>query len=134
MPTVDLGFPNHPDFLTQRGPTLMVHIGFNPDIPIGIPFWPAETQELLPALVDTGSATTCIDVNIALMLNLPVINQRTVSGVHGEGVVNIHPARIYVPALTVSFSGAFVGAYLSAGGQPHSAILGRDFLRHGIVR
>ena len=108
----------------------MVRIGFNPDFPIGIPAQPDGIRDLWPALVDTGAGTTCIDARLALALNLPVINQRTVSGVHGEGIVNVHSARIYVPALNVAFSGAFAGAHLIAGGQPHYALIGRDFLRH----
>ena len=130
MPTVDCGFPYQPDFLEHRGPTLMVRIGFSPDFPTGTPSQLDEAQDLWPALVDTGAGTTCIDARLAIALNLPVINQRIVSGVHGEGMVNIHPAQIYVPALSVSFSGAFAGAHLIGGGQPHYALIGRDFLRH----
>ena len=65
-----------------------------------------------------------------MTLRLPVVSQRTVSGVHGEGLVNMHLAQIFVPEPDVVFSGVFVGAYLNAGGQPHSAIIGRDFLRY----
>ena len=65
-----------------------------------------------------------------MTLRLPVVSQRTVSGVHGECLVNTRLAQIFVPELDVVFSGVFVGAYLNAGGQPHSAIIGRDFLRH----
>ena len=130
MSAVDCGFPDQPGFLEHRGPILMVRIDFNPDFPTGMPVHPSESRELLPALVDTGAATTCIDAKLAMTLNLPVINQRTVAGVHGEGIVNIHSAQIYVPALTVAFSGAFVGAHLIAGGQPYYALIGRDFLRH----
>ena len=130
MPTINCGFPNQPDLLEHRGPILMVRVGFSPDFPIGIPTQPDGIRDLRPALVDTGAGTTCIDARLAMDLNLPVINQRTVSGVHGEGVVNMHSARIYVPEFAVAFSGAFVGAYLEDGGQPYSAIIGRDFLRH----
>ncbi len=108
----------------------MVNIGFDLNFPAFDSTHQRGTQGLLPALVDTGAATTCIDASLAATLNLPVINQRIVSGVHGEGVVNVHSGSIHVPALDAVFSGAFVGAYLAAGGQPQSAILGRDFLRH----
>ncbi len=49
---------------------------------------------------------------------------------HGRGLVNLHLARIYIPGLSAVFTGAFAGAGLEAGGQPYTAILGRDFLRH----
>ena len=130
MPTADCGFADQPDFLARRGPTLSVSIGLDSEIAIGTPFHREAAPELWPALVDTGSATSCVDSQLAIMLRLPVVSQRTVSGVHGEGVVNEHLAQIFVPDLGVVFSGLFVGAHLNAGGQPHSAIIGRDFLRH----
>lgn len=130
MPTADCGFAGQPDSLETRGPTLSVSIGLDDDIGIGAPFNREAAQELWPALVDTGSATSCVDSRLAVMLRLPVVGQQTVSGVHGAGVVNMHLARIFVPELGVVFSGIFAGAHLEAGGQPHSAIIGRDFLRH----
>ena len=39
-------------------------------------------------------------------------------------------AQMLVPDLGVSFSGRFPAADLSAGGQHHRALLGRDFLRY----
>ncbi len=130
MSTVECGTPGQPDLLEYRGPFLSVQISRNSDFAMGVLIRPDLSQELLPALVDTGADTTCIDSDLASSLGLPVVNQETVSGVLGSGVANFHLARIYVPELDVAFSGAFVGAHLSAGGRPYLAIIGRDFLRH----
>ena len=130
MPTIECGLAGQPDLLVLRGPTLPVLIGLDTNFAAVTPTRVDAVQRLSPALVDTGSDTTCIDSDLAYALNLPVANQEIVSGIHGRGIVNFHLARIYVPRLEVEFSGAFVGAHLEAGGQPYSAIIGRDFLRH----
>lgn len=130
MPTIECGLAGQPDLLVSRGPTLSVLIGLDADFAASVPTRADAARRLSPALVDTGSDTTCIDSDLAHALNLPVANQEIVSGIHGRGIVNFHLARIYVPELDVVFSGAFIGAHLEAGGQPYSAIIGRDFLRH----
>ena len=53
-----------------------------------------------------------------------------ITGVHGPGFVDVYGAQMLVPDLGVSFSGRFPAADLSAGGQHHRALLGRDFLRY----
>ena len=130
MPTVNCGFENSPDELVLFGPTLEVQIGFDlsyqassgepPDLPM-TPF---------PALVDTGAMASCIDSNLANILRLPIVNRQNVAGVHGAGAVNIHLAQIYVPALNFTVYGQFAGVHLTSGGQPHTALIGRDFLRY----
>src|SRR5258706_7979829 len=89
------------DMLVAIGPTLFVQIGFDPTfdplaIPIGSPNLPTN---LLHALVDSGATESCIDSTIATALNLPIIDRRSVSGVHGAGEVNMHLAHIHIPAL-----------------------------------
>ena len=71
---------------------------------------------------------SCIDSAIATALNLPIINESTVSGAHGAGKVNVHLAQIHFPSLNLTQYGRFCGVHLHAGGQPHSALLGRTFL------
>ena len=44
--------------------------------------------------------------------------------------VNYYFGQIHVPALGFTVHGRFAGVNLAAGGQPHLAILGRDFLRY----
>ena len=132
MPSVECGFvhlpePHGPDSLIQFGPTLAVRIGFDPDFSSG-------TQPNLPttefhALVDTGASESCIDSAVAQSLGLPVVDRRKVAGVHGSDEVNVHLAQIYVPRLGFTSYGQFAGVHLHAGGQPHSALIGRTFLR-----
>ena len=57
---------------------------------------------IYPALVDTGATESCIDSELAFMLNLPVVDRQKVAGSHGADTVDVH---------------------LHAGGQPHCALL-----------
>ncbi len=134
MPQARAGFASDADFSGQRklaiiGPTLYVRIGFDieyrpgkgpPDLP----------RALLPALVDTGASHSCIDAALANDLNLPVVDRRTVIGVHGEKEVDVYHAQIYVPELDYVLHEQFAVANLTAGGQPHLALIGREFLQN----
>jgi hypothetical protein len=39
-------------------------------------------------------------------------------------------AQVYFPSLNKTMYGAFAGVNLAAGGQPHSALIGRTFLQY----
>lgn len=118
------------DLLIQWGPTINVDIGFDPNYryspggPIPIP-----ALRALRALIDTGATESCIDSTLAGMLNLPVVDKRVTSGAHGAKEVNMHLAQIHIPSLQFTVYGAFAAVDLHAGGQVHSALLGRTFLR-----
>jgi predicted aspartyl protease len=133
------GFDNVPGgasgsaLLMTYGPTLMVNIGFDPayktgtlNIPHPLPI-PGITG--IRALVDTGASQSCIDSLLAAQLNLPIVDRRTVSGVHGSQEVNMHLAQVHIPSLGMTIYGAFAGVHLAAGGQPHMALIGRTFLQ-----
>ena len=137
MPSTKCGFDDVPgelagaDMLIKWGPTLMVDIGFDANYD-----WKVATSPPVPgtkglhALVDTGATESCIDSLLAAQLNLPIVDKRNVSGVHGSREVGIHLAQVYVPSLGFTINGAFAGVDLRAGGQLHSALIGRTFLRH----
>jgi hypothetical protein len=119
-------------FLVNLGPTLFVDIGFDPKHdpvgnPQGVPI-PGITG--VQALVDTGATECCIDSLLAAQLSLPLVNRRQVSGVHGSHIANVYLAQVHVPSLRITMNGAFSGVDLKAGGQVHSALIGRTFLRH----
>lgn len=123
------GAPGHLH-LVLHGPTLGVQIGFdaaynpqNPNLPPTLP------QHLIEALVDTGATESCIDIGLAMSLNLPVVDRRTVGGVAGAHDVNMHLAHIHIPALRFTIHGLFAGVGLQAGGQRHQALIGRTFLQ-----
>lgn len=80
--------------------------------------------------MDTGAVATCIDSSLAADLQLPIIGRKTISGVLGAGSVYVHLAQIYIPDLDFVAYGQVNGVHLAAGGQPHAAILGRDFLQY----
>ena len=129
MLQVERGFPDDLEHLVRFGPTLRVLIGFDPD------FRPEDGGSLAlsateyAALIDTGAQESCIDSDVAAALDLPMVDERSVSGAHGLAPVNVHLAQIRIPALRYTIYGQFCGVHLHAGGQPHSALLGRTFLR-----
>ena len=129
MPTVSCGFDGSPDRLALHGPTLSVDIGFDPTFAPGVGLRPRLAHTDMPALVDTGAAITCIDSSLARELDLPVVNQRSVSGAHGRAALNMHLAQVHIPSLGIVIYGEFAGAHLTAGGQPHFALIGRNILR-----
>ena len=136
MKTADCGFKDLGNLTGSRhlqytGPTLAVDIGFDPAYHSGIDEKPpVPSARGLGALVDTGAQNCCIDATLAMQLQLPIIDQIQVCGVDGTSKKNVHMAQVYVPALDYTIMGHFVGADLTGGGQPHQAILGRDFLKH----
>ena len=80
--------------------------------------------------MDTGAQASCVDSALAMELGLPVVDRTQVAGIHGASEVNSHLAQIYIPDLEFTIYGQFAGVHLAAGGQTHSALLGRTFLRH----
>lgn len=130
MRQVECGVPGSPSVLATTGPAVLVRIGFDGLYKPG----PGSTIDLPPqqyhTLIDTGAASSCIDSSIASSLNLPVIDQRPVAGVLGPGTANVHLAQMHMIDLGHVAYGSFVGVHLHAGGQPHSALIGRDLLQH----
>lgn len=134
MPETKCGFESVPggasgaDLLVAYGPTLLVDIGFDPAYKqVGVP---VPGLRGIGALVDTGAGESCIDSLLAAQLNLPIVDRRTVAGVHGSQEVNMHLAQVHVPSLNFTVYGAFAGVALAAGGQFHKALIGRTFLQH----
>ena len=135
MLSVDCGFANNGGSsgsanLEYFGPTLPVQIGFDPAYNSGSGLAPQIPQNLLPALVDTGAAVSCIDSNLAMLLNLPIVDRQLCSGIGGSEHLNMHLAQIYVPQLDFTIYGRFAGVHLTAGNQLHQALIGRTFLRN----
>ena len=128
------GFNDHPncpgrDLLILFGPTLHVQIGFDPNYRMDVGGPLALPETLHPALVDTGASESCVDSTLAHTLKLPAVDREDRSGAHGKQKLNIHLAQIYIPALDWKIVGRFAGVHLHAGGQPHFALIGRNFLR-----
>ena len=63
-------------------------------------------------------------------LALPVAGRERMAGADGVAEVNMHLAQIHVPELNWTVYGWFASVHLTAGGQPHRALIGRTFLRH----
>ena len=115
--------------MTYLGPTLSVYVGFDVRYGEGEVLTPDLPVRLMPALVDTGASSSCIDTALAEELGLPIIDEDTVIGVGGAVNVNLYWAQIFVPGLEASFSGPMAGVNLSAVQQPHSILIGREFLQ-----
>ena len=118
------------DLLVLNGPTLFVNIGFDPAYVLGSPIPPLAGVTRLPALVDTGATESCIDNLLAASLKLPIVDRRAISSSAGRHTTNVYLAQVHVPALGFTLYGAFAGVDLAAGGQGHSALIGRTFLQH----
>lgn len=135
MPNTKCGFNDIPGgasgavLLSAYGPTLIVDIGFDPAFKVGVAA-PVAGVTGIRALVDTGASESCIDSLLASQLNLPIVDRRSISGVHGPIEVNMHLAQVRVPSLNFTIYGAFAGVHLDAGGQIHKALIGRTFLQH----
>jgi predicted aspartyl protease len=116
--------------LVSHGPTLLVDIGFDPTFVSGtdIKKTPIAGITGIHALVDTGAYESCIDSLLASQLNLPIVDRRRVSGSAGPHEVNVYLAQVHIPSLAYTIYGAFAGVELKAGGQMHSALIGRTFL------
>lgn len=136
MPSTQCGFISVPggasgaDMLCAYGPTIFVNIGFDSAYKVGKPGpLPVAGITGIRALVDSGATESCIDSVLAAQLNLPIIDKRTVGGIGGAQQVNVHLAQVHIPSLSFTIYGSFAGVHLTAGGQPHQALLGRSFLR-----
>lgn len=128
------GFDSGPEgtgaeLLALNGPTLLVDIGFDPQYGPNSTNPPAAGIQKLPALVDTGAAESCIDNLLAATLKLPIVDRRSISGSAGAHMANVYLAQVHIPSLNFTIYGAFAGVDLAAGGQWHSALIGRTFLR-----
>ena len=135
MPAVECGFrhlseSSGPEVLVLWGPTLTVEIGFDPNFRPGSGEPPDLPHDRCFALVDTGATDCCIDSELAVTLQLPIVDRQRVAGIHGVEEVDAHLAQIYVPELGFGIYGPFAGVHLRAGGLPHNILIGRTFLRY----
>lgn len=128
MAEADCGFANG-DSLQLIGPTLYVEIGFDRNYVPRSGGRPRILDVQWPALVDTGASNSSIDADLAAELRLPIADQEEWSGIGGATTVNMYLAQIHIPALGSTIYGRFAGVHLYHGGQPHRALIGREFLR-----
>ena len=138
MPRVECGFNDDDNatgdvHLLVHGPTLLVDIGYLPneeevqaDV---VRQRPEARAERIPALIDTGATTSCIDRALAEELELPVVDRRPLGGVAGEFEANMYLAHIYSPTIDYIQYGLFAGVELQDGGQLHRVLIGRTFLQ-----
>lgn len=119
------------DLLTTWGPTLMVDVGFDQNYQPGPPWaTPIPGVSEIRALVDTGAGESCIDNLLAAQLNLPIVDRRSISGIHGSQLANMYMGQVHVVSLNYTIYGAFAGVDLVAGGQLHQVLIGRTFLQN----
>ena len=129
MPTISCGFSS-PYQLTRRGPTISVEIGIDRDFQPGVGRRPNLPPDRYLALVDTGATESCIDLELAMALDLPVVSRGPVLGVGGVIETNDYRAQIHIPELNFTVTGPFAGVHIRSDGHPFYALLGRTFLRH----
>ena len=119
------------DYLKRFGPTLFVDIGLDPSYaPQSRNPESISVASDLPALVDTGASETFIDTQLAIALNLPIIDRdQPLAGAGGEHKADVYLARVRIPALDFTIYGKFYGVNLTEGGVMHRALIGRTFLQ-----
>lgn len=135
MPILEAGWVDtqtqhwSPQLLQIHGPTANVTVG-----------WLVENEEddspdaiRAKALIDTGALQSCIDDDLAVQLQLPVVDIVSISGVGGAQDHNVYAAEVNITALSFKQFGRFAGVHLSAGGQSHQVLLGRTFLQNMIM-
>jgi hypothetical protein len=116
------------DTLVQRGPRLSVYVGFDPGFdPTIAGNVPDLRSREMNALVDTGSAVTCIDVALARELELRCVGTGYFTGMHGPSEANMYEAQIWVPALDYTMHGTFRAVRVTLGES--QVLFGRDFLK-----
>ncbi len=129
MPIANTGPDGGPNELIARGPLLKVNIGYHPSTPVSDKRAAKVLEYEWDALVDTGASTSCIDVEIADILGLPIVDRKPMGGVFGFEMANIHLGLLNVTALGHTSVGMFcalpLGEVLGV-----RAILGREFLSH----
>jgi predicted aspartyl protease len=123
--------------LLRKGPTIQVEVGFETTLfadpaqaktvatAMASGTTTASTFKVVEALVDTGAFDSCIDEDLAIELQLPLIDRRKCGGVGGEHELNVYLGHIRIPSLSQMHWGRFIGARLKVGGQPHQALIGR---------
>ena len=98
---------------------------------------PNISDDLLPALVDTGATESCIDADFAQSLGLLSSGREdnaSVVGIGGPTRVDHYLVQIYVPELQRTIYGLLAGVQLLSGNQPYYALIGRDFLQYFTLR
>lgn len=109
MARAECGFEGRPDELVQYGPTIVVRIGFSPEVSFDSGDRASLPSTQFFALVDTGASESCIDSAVAMELGLPVVDREMVAGVHGAAPANVHLAHIYIYTFQPWMSGSMVG-------------------------
>lgn len=133
MPLADAAFvdpdgrPDH-TALIDYGPTITVVVS-----PLDDPPQPPTEGHTTLALVDTGATQSCIDIEVAESLGLPVVDFVTIAGAAGASRHPLYAAKVAIPTLEMFEFGAFAGVDLGPGEQPHRVLLGRTFLQSTVM-
>lgn len=118
--------------LIQNGPRVQVTVGLGYELAEQL----VQQGQSVPkpvsgvALIDTGASTTCIDIDVAMQMNLPVIDVvKMVSASHQATEQNVCPALIEIMGVPIKINvPRAVGANLSS--QGIISLIGRYFLQH----
>ena len=133
MPLADAAFldpdgrPDHAS-LIEFGPSLEVVVSTHVD-----PKHAPTEGHTTHALVDTGATQSCIDMQLAQTLGLPVVDFVMIGGAAGASRHPLYAARVAIPVLDIFQFGAFAGVDLAGGEQPHRVLLGRTFLQGTVM-
>ena len=132
VPLVRAGYPgaekgHEPFALTRYGAN--VEVSVSPLVPDGkLPL-----EAVTRVLIDTGAEESCIDVELARRLRMPVVD--TVAIVWGGGTCehDVYAGNVVVHDLQLGVQGRFVGTDFIPGDIPQEVILGRTLLEGTIM-
>jgi hypothetical protein len=133
MPLADTGFidqdgrPDHA-LLVRFGPSIEVVVSTLVD-----PNQPQPEGHATHALIDTGATQSCIDIQLAESLGLPIVDEITLGGAAGAKRHDVYAARVTIPSLEIAQFGPFAGVDLEGGEQAHRVLLGRTFLQGTVM-
>jgi hypothetical protein len=115
------------DALVQYGPTLFATVSQPGQAGVG------SKSKVVPFLIDSGASHSCIDYELARDLDLPVIDRIPMCGITGSQDHDVVLCQITIPDVSHVMTGRFACVHLTAGGQAHQALFGRDFLKHVVM-
>lgn len=117
--------------LTQQGPCFQVALSLPPSVAEPLIQQGVTLPEPITglALIDTGANSTCVDINAAQQLQLPVVDTAMMtSASHAAVQQNIYPLRMEIVGAGIGIeTGRAMGAMLEPSG--FIALIGRDMLQ-----
>lgn len=124
-----------PDRMVEIGPSIRVHVGFDPELAPKSGLEPESEARNVWALIDKGAYVSCMDPQLTERINLSPVDTTTIAG---AGCVPdkmpICLAQKFNSNLGGTLYGAIFGVHLVQSESPYKVLPRRHFLRHYLKR